>query len=196
MRFEYKHLRPYSLTNLRCKVTCDEHSYDATFIGISEFNREFHASLVDDHKQGMLAHINREDEFIEPYLKPLSDLTKDDFKEELYQYYQTLGIDVKLVNYYSGNDKPFGMTLTVTYKMMGEVFTDVLINRGSTSETPYHIIVWLCENHFDVFGLIPKKLALNKNDFKKGEEKIKEKASTPLTFDQAQTQAINYTIPL
>ena len=93
----------------------------------------------------------------------LIQIYQNDFKEELYQYYQTLGIDVKLVNYDSGNDNPFDMTLTVTYKMMGDVYTDCLINRGSTSETPYHVIVWLCENHFDIFGLIDEDLAIDLN---------------------------------
>lgn len=100
---------------------------------------------------------------IKPLLRPLFDLTKNDLKEKLYQYYESLGIDIKLVKYDSGNDNPFDMTLTATYKLMDDVFTDVLIERGSTSETPYHIFSWLCEKHFDVFGLIKKGLAKDIN---------------------------------
>ncbi|HET8886813.1 MAG TPA: hypothetical protein VFM70_10730 [Salinimicrobium sp.] len=149
MKLELRHLAPYLPYKLMIYDTEDCEIFDLVMCSESEiYLSEFESSY----------------ETAKPILKPLSELTKDDFKEELYQYYQTLGIDVKLVNYDSGNDNPFDMTLTVTYKMMGEVYTDCLINRGSTSETPYHIIVWLCENHFDIFGLIKDGLALDIND--------------------------------
>ena len=40
---------------------------------------------------------------------------------------------------------------------MGETFTDALINRGSTEETPRRFFEWLCKNHFNVFN-IPSEL--------------------------------------
>lgn len=154
MKLEIKHLTPYLPYNLR--LTKEDWGKIGKLVPFVK--QDFKGLQIEiDYALSTKA---------KPILRPLSDLTKEDFKEELYQYYQTLGIDVKLVNYDSGNDNPFDITLTVTYKMMGEVYTDCLINRGSTSETPYHIIVWLCENHFDLFGLIEKGLAIDINNLK------------------------------
>ena len=157
-KIEIKHLAAYLPYGLKGVYDENEESDIVDITGLCLFNKINHLQIrFKDNTSGLF------DCEIKPILRPLSDLTKNDFKEELYQYYQTLGIDVKLVNYDSGNDNPFDMTLTVTYKMMGDVYTDCLINRGSTSETPYHIIVWLCENHFDIFGLIKQDLAIDIN---------------------------------
>lgn len=148
MRLKLKHLAPYFPYGLQ--IYCE---------GMNGCE-SFKWTLLTNNIEGILGYKNK------PILRPLSDLINDDFKEELYQYYQTLGIDVKLVNYDSVDNNPFDTTLTVTYKLLGDVFTEVLISRGSTSETPYHIFDWLCENHFDVFGLIEKELAINMNKIK------------------------------
>jgi len=151
MKLELKHLAPYLPYELKY---FDKDSKKQT--AMRSISTEI--DLID-MGWGNAHELNE----FKPILRPLSDLTKDKFKLELYQYYETLGIDVKLVNYDSGNDNPFDMTLTVTYKMMGELFTDVLINRGSTSYTPFHVIEWLYQNHFDVSNLIPNGLAIDIN---------------------------------
>lgn len=151
MKLELKHLAPYLPYGLKTQYKLSD---------VRKVPNEIDKLRIKELNEDSISFCLK---YAKPILRPLSNLTKKDLKEELYQYYETLGIDVKLVNYDSGNDNPFDMTLTVTYKMMGEVFTDVLINRGSISQSPYHVVSWLLENNFDVFRLIEKGLAIDIN---------------------------------
>jgi hypothetical protein len=67
---------------------------------------------------------------------------------------------VQITTYGNGNY----IGLTATYKMMGDVFTDIIINAGGINDTDYWVVQKILENHFDVFGLIEKGLAINAND--------------------------------
>ena len=89
---------------------------------------------------------------LKPILYDLSWLTRDEFREEILIYFKSLGIDAEIVIYGSGNDIENDFTLLVNYRLMGKTFTDALINRGSTEETPRHFFEWLCKNHFNVFN--------------------------------------------
>ena len=91
-------------------------------------------------------------ESVKPILYDLSWLTRDEFREEILIYFKSLGIDAEIVIYGSGNDIENDFTLLVNYRLMGETFTDALINRGSTEETPTRFFEWLCKNHFNVFN--------------------------------------------
>ena len=94
---------------------------------------------------------------VKPILYDLSWLTKDEFREEILIYFNSLGIDAEIVIYDSGNDIENDFTLLVNYRLMDETFTDALINKGSTEETPRRFFEWLCKNHFNVFN-IPSEL--------------------------------------
>lgn len=150
MKLGLKHIAPYLPYGLKIKRTLDG--------SVSELHSLNIGSRVLTTMGGNIKY-----DHCKPILKPLYELTNDELKEELFQYYQALGIDITLVQYDSVNDNTFDMTLSVTYKLMGDVFTDVLINRGSTSETPKHIFDWLCEQNLDVFGLIDEDLAIDIN---------------------------------
>lgn len=157
MKLEMKHLAPYLPYDLKCQSNI---AFDyETILELGSINVNDEATFSNREKAiGIWTFAD-----FKPILRPLSDLIKEDFKEEILRYYENLGIDIKLVNYDSGNDNPFDITLTATSKLMDDVFTDILINRGSTSETPYHFFNWLCKNHFDVFNLIPEGLAIDIN---------------------------------
>lgn len=47
--------------------------------------------------------------------------------------------------------------------MMGDSFTDIIVNAGGINDTDYWLVENLLKNHFDVFGLIEKGLAVDIN---------------------------------
>ena len=102
---------------------------------------------------------------LKPILYDLSWLTRDEFREEILIYFKSLGIDVEIVIYDSGNDVENDFTLLVNYRLMGETFTDALINKGSTEETPRRFFEWLCKNHFNVFNLPDELIVRVSEDF-------------------------------
>ena len=102
---------------------------------------------------------------LKPILYDLSWLTRDEFREEILIYFKSLGIDAEIVIYGSGNDIENDFTLLVNYRLMGETFTDALINRGSTEETPRRFFEWLCKNHFNVFSLPDELIIRVTEDF-------------------------------
>lgn len=110
-------------------------------------------------------HNNVNELQVKPILYDLSWLTRDEFREEILIYFKSLGIDVEIVIYDSGNDVENDFTLLVNYRLMGETFTDALINRGSTEETPRHFFEWLCKNHFNVFSLPDELIVRVTEDF-------------------------------
>ena len=98
---------------------------------------------------------------IKPILLPLSMLTADDsWKQELDKLYPN---GIKVFNVYSsGNNDPFDFTLSVTYSMMGDVFTDIIVNRGKVDGTKHSVVEWMHDNHFDTNGLIEAGLTIDK----------------------------------
>lgn len=55
-------------------------------------------------------------------------------------------------------------TVLITYKLMGDTFTDFVTNRGNVNSTRYEYVVKLLEWHFDVFNLIENNLAIAVTD--------------------------------
>ena len=104
-------------------------------------------------------------ESVKPILYDLSWLKRNEFREEILIYFKSLGIDAEIVIYGSGNDIENDFTLLVNYRLMGETFTDALINRGSTEETPRHFFEWLCKNHFNVFNSTDELIVRVTEDF-------------------------------
>lgn len=97
-------------------------------------------------------------EYSKPILRPLSDITDNLLKQF---YTGTSEGEIIISNYVAENSKD--TTMSVSYKMMGEPFTDIIINRNSIELTDYWIVTNLLELHFDVFGLIDKGLAIDIN---------------------------------
>ena len=99
-------------------------------------------------------------EIQKPVLRPLSDLTNDEYHLKIKSWFiNHAENDVQITTYDNGNY----IGLTATYKMMGDVFTDIIINAGGINDTDYWLVENLLKNHFDVFGLIEKGLAIDIN---------------------------------
>ena len=104
-------------------------------------------------------------ESVKPILYDLSWLKRNEFREEILIYFNSLGIDAEVVIYDSGNDVENDFTLLVNYRLMDETFTDALINRGSTEETPRRFFECLCKNYFNVFSLPDELIVRVTEDF-------------------------------
>ena len=142
-KLELKHLAPYLPYGLKLQTGVIYRNSIITLRGNTLDNCFAESSLV-----------------VKPILKPLSDLdkyiSKLDFRAEN---------DVQFT-YYDG--LPNQLTITATYKLMGEVYTDFIVNRNSFKNVDYWIVEKLFEHHFDVFGLIDKELAIDINKAKEG----------------------------
>ena len=137
---EWSAYLPYGLI---CEVKDQGRIKIDTLFGVYDNKGLVFHNIVESH-QGF--------ESVKPILYDLSWLTRDEFREEILIYFKSLGIDVEIVIYDSGNDVENDFTLSVSYRLMGETFTDALINQGSTEETPRRFFEWLCKNHFNVFN--------------------------------------------
>lgn len=161
MKLELKELAPYLPYKLGLWVCIDGTEYKTEFTGVQDFCGQMHLETKDE-SGGELHNFNHtKDEWQKPILRPLSDLKEDIWKEKVQRLYDC---DVTFSEYDSGNNKKEDFTLAITYKMMGDVFTDIIVNRSMVEGTRYKTVLFLFQNHFDVFGLIEKGLAINKND--------------------------------
>lgn len=160
MKLELKHLTPY----LPYGLSIGQYREDLKITFFSKM-----VELSDDRIRVTLSRFPFSEIIsyyeAKPILRPLSDLSNDDWKEEVLIHYADLEVHVSV--YDSGNDNKNDFGLTVTYKLMDDVFTDLLICRGLIRETPYHFYEWLIKNHFDVFGLIQSGLAIDINTLSK-----------------------------
>lgn len=151
MKLELKHLAPYLPYGLKVE------RYDKQFfkgfiihnvIGLAEDFRYKKEDLDADDNNDLLKikqitfwldegyGINNIVYDIKPILRPLSDLTKEEF--------------------------PYINTLLRVH--LGKNKTDKLIKGGyGIRDLPYFIFEQLIENHFDIFGLIEKGLAVDVN---------------------------------
>jgi len=76
-----------------------------------------------------------------PILRPLSEITK-----EINQNGKTINIDL------------------ISFKLLGGRFLSEVLKEGKLiDELPHGLVSILYEYHFDVFGLIEKKIAIDKN---------------------------------
>lgn len=141
-KLELKHLAPYLPYGLNMVRIS---GLDGRIVNTTELNTVF-------------LHEQRWDKIWKPILRPLSDLknyiSKLDFRAEN---------EVQFTYY---NSIPNQLTITATYKMMGDVFTDFIVNRNGFKNVDYWIVEKLFEWHFDVFGLIEKGLAVSIHDIK------------------------------
>tara|TARA_R110001606_G_scaffold398025_2_gene576086 strand:- start:1054 stop:1527 length:474 start_codon:yes stop_codon:yes gene_type:complete len=92
-------------------------------------------------------------------LKPLFDIKE--FEEHIQQYYSS---DLTFRYYDSGHND---LTMTITYNMMGDVFTDTLITRSDIKDSPYWFVQFLSKHHFDYRNLIGRGLAVDEKQLNK-----------------------------
>jgi hypothetical protein len=157
-RLELKHLTPYLPYHLEIQVAGEFLDDDPeglprifTMVGILD-------GEVIRNKKGYISNVEEEIEDVFPILRPLSDLTLDVINK-FYENKAENGIILR--NYITPTTME--ITLTATYKMMGDAFTDFIISRNSIIDTDYWLVELLLKHHFDVFGLIEKGLAIDIN---------------------------------
>jgi len=99
-------------------------------------------------------------------LRPLSDLTTEieHNGERFVPIENLIKADNKVIvsNYVSDGSK--AITITITYKLMGDTFTDFIINRNTVDNTDYRYVQQLLEWHFDLFSLLDSGDALPLTD--------------------------------
>lgn len=162
-KLELKHLAPYLLYGLKMY-------HKGVSDAIIKNNKEYKPTTLKALTTDGLFWVGKEsssrklgEDIHKPILRPLYNLTNEDWKEEMTILFESVDKDVKITKYDSGNDNSFDFTLSITYKWLGDVFTEILVSRGSIKDTRYYFVEWLFKNHFDVFGLIDKGLAIDKN---------------------------------
>lgn len=136
MKLELKHIAPYLPYKLKCQTK------DKGETVVSELNAAY-----SDNSYTFMNIVESEKGFeeIKPILRPLSNLK--DIKDELIdanEFYDSIKISR------DGTD--------LIFKGLG--FIDDYYN---TDELPYNIMQVALKNHFDVFGLIEKGLAIDIN---------------------------------
>ncbi len=107
-------------------------------------------------------------EYIKPLLYPL-DLTKE-IEHNGERFVPLERLDFKSENevqFSTYDNIPNQLTITATYKQMGETFTEFVICRNSFDLVNYWIVQQLIEWKLDIFNLIPQKLAIDINSLKK-----------------------------
>jgi hypothetical protein len=140
MKLQLKHLAPYLPYGLRI------------------FNKDNKGSYI--LSTGSIDRVIELPEIFKPILRPLSDLVNSVHHLKLKSWFKYHAEnDVLITCYDNGNE----VGITATYKMMGDVFTDIIVNAGGINDTDYWLVQNLLKNHYDVFGLIEKGLAIDIN---------------------------------
>ena len=145
MELEVKHLAPYLPYGLKV-LHCTDKDFPKkeALLTISDYNWLIKQS------------------YFKPMLRPLSDLTKEiEHNGEKFIPINELekGENGSIYSLFS-SDGNNTQTITITYKMMGDTFTDYIINRNSIENTDYKYVQKLFEWKFDVFSLIENGLAV------------------------------------
>lgn len=121
MKLELKHIAPYLPYELKIKYNNSTEGHWNTM---------------------MVGHMTSDIiQLWKPILRPLSDLTKEEFRSEFNKQSEHVGFDF---DYFSD-------------------FTGFFIAENYVLSFPFDIIQWLIEKHFDVFGLIRQGLAIDIN---------------------------------
>lgn len=152
MKLELKHLAPYLPYGLKAIYYFENEENEIVEItGTSLFSNELHYQLR--FKDGKTIGLFKDD--FKPILRPLSDLTKEiDHNGESFVPFE------KIKNYH-------------TDYFCDTDFENYILDRVKNPDfwacvifLPSGLVDLLLKWHFDVFGLIPKGLAINKNILK------------------------------
>lgn len=136
MKLELKHLLAYSPYGLKAVKALTRIEITAVIL---ETEQIYHTSYLGS-KLRVISNI----EDIKPILRPLSDLYKEDL--------------VYLINHHSTD-------------WFSDTNNESLVNDCLEKENlhhyieflPFGLVTWFVENHYDIFGLIEKQLAININ---------------------------------
>lgn len=119
-----------------------------------------------------ITNINAITEFDKPILKPLSDLTEnEEWKRKLLSFLsngRSDDYDSPITIHTKNKYSTFKIRM-YTYKGLNssELFEYTVYKDLDLTTTKYNLIEWALKNHFDVFGLIEKGLAIDKNKLAK-----------------------------
>ena len=161
MKLELKHLAPYLPYGLKVLINDGVNKYVDYITSIGLIDEVVCFNNTQDWYYGQA-----EDEVnVKPILHPLSNLTKkiiiDGIMfnpcEEMFKGHENIQFTT------FGSELKNQLTLTATYTILGDAFTDFIINRNSIKSTDYWIVEKLLELKFDVFGLIESGLAIDVN---------------------------------
>lgn len=131
MKLELKYLAPYLPYNVKCKMKLGP--YFEEEISVIDSSNFWH--IQNDHSAS-----------IKPILRPLSDLTKENYQNEI------------LIRWGGG------LSDRAKAQWLKEVTDDMLYSAYNSLR--YDFVEFLLEHHFDVFGLIPQGLAIDINTLK------------------------------
>lgn len=164
MKLELKHLALYLPYGLKGEV--NNHEYNEKHIDELDTISFFDKVLTFRNEACDVYLENSEFGTFKPILRPLSDLLKGSFPHELIRFL----IDEKIYknSFAKGHEKyswklihkPFGGVIKFTNHDEWVLYISI----NEPDRIKHKIFVWLLENHFDVFGLIEKGLAIDKNN--------------------------------
>lgn len=161
MKLELKHLAPYLPYNLQVEYKGEITTIDAL-----------------DSSGGVFVGKNRVVSFIDlknvkPILRPLSSITKEEsskilskaqgvsVNEDTFRIFKNNN-DTIIIQYEYLNDVLLCLSLSYTNRVFIATPYAIYGSRKRVTSTPMFIYDWFIENHFDVFGLIGKGLAIAK----------------------------------
>lgn len=123
------------------KVQCGDYlfTFDKDHMGIGMSYKDFNGNPLESPKIFLSGCYYGED--IKPYLRPLSDMTK----EELFEVQEILGKNEVEID--------DGFLRIVDSKRKTFTYLEILA-----------LIDWFYKKHFDIYGLIPKGLAIKAPD--------------------------------
>jgi len=140
-KLELKHLAPYLPYGLYGQVEDFEENTTHVNVKLQSIGID---DLVLSFDQCVDVYLDEpKDSIFKPILRPLSDLKNGFLKKEFEEY--------------CGSEMNLSRFSDVWHSISRKRFIHRL---------PYHIIEWLLEHHFDVFGLIEKGLAIDINTLK------------------------------
>lgn len=150
MTLELKHLAPYLPYNLKLYMEEEFYNLEGLYLNGDVF----------DANAGEIPM-----ELTKPILRPLTDLVKDEYSEALLNlcvergsFKSDISIDFKNCRA-KIIQKPFGKI----YKLVHHEDWVCIVSLNEPDRTKRYIFDWLVSNHFDVFGLIDKGLAVDIN---------------------------------
>ena len=161
MKLELKHLAPYLPYNLQV-----EYKGEVTIINALDSS-----GGVFVGKNRMVSFIDLKN--VKPMLRPLSSITKEESAKILSKAQgvsvneDTLRVfknnnDTIIIQYEYLNDVLFCLSLSYTNRTFIATPYAIYRSHKKVTSTPMFIYDWFIENHFDVFGLIDRGLAIAK----------------------------------
>ena len=172
MKLELKHLAPYLPYELQMAyIVKDE------VVEVGSLNKVYINKLENHPIRYGINYNDAEHEWMfKPLLRPLSSITKEEASKLLSKVQgvsineDTLRVfnnnnNTIIIQYEYPNDYLWCLSLSYTKALIATPYT-IYGSHKRITPTPMFIYDWFIKNHFDVFGLIEKGLAIDKTTFK------------------------------